>query len=43
MLNRTALIVLIIGSLLICGGIVLGGAVENLALEIAENRVSALK
>ncbi len=42
MLNRTTLIILILAALIIGGGIAVGNAVENLATEIAAQRVAAL-
>lgn len=42
MLNRTAIVILVLAALVIGGGIMVGGAVENMANEIANNRTAAL-
>lgn len=41
MLNRTALIILVIAALITGGGIMLGSVMVNMANEITDNRVSA--
>lgn len=41
-MKRTAIVILVLAALIIGGGILVGGAVENMANEIANNRASAL-